>query len=414
MISPQIIHREYSSGFQAEIILKPEFKQRFFGIIIDFGSSDPQEFPGTAHFLEHKLFAKKDGDLSGQFEKLGADVNAFTSFNETMFYCTGVDHNPKLIQLLFRLVGEPYFTKQNVAQEAPIIEQELAMYQDEPDWLVDHNLMKEMFANSNLGLDVAGTRQSIMKINESNLLSAYQKNYVPSKMHFVTCGDFSSYQCQMILRLVNKLQAQYFKDKKGKISYESKKGKLRDLTIATKGKSNIFGLGIRLTNFKKVLSSLDLAQILLEIMLESKLSVMSPWFEKMKQKNWLANSLQITVNYTRQGNFITIFGVSQNSAEVIKAIKDEIRKPFSKSNLAFMKHFLTMQKKEWLAQFIRGMDNVPYLAIEMAEESLDHENSFASLEKLQNMSFNDFLSYCSALMKDSEFCSARLVRKDLH
>ena len=118
MITPKIIKREYKSGFKAEIILKPHFYQRFFGIIIDFGSSDPQKVAGSAHFLEHKLFAKKDGDISSQFEEIGADVNAFTSFNETMFYCSGIEHTPKMIDLLFRLVGEPYFTKQNIAKGA--------------------------------------------------------------------------------------------------------------------------------------------------------------------------------------------------------------------------------------------------------------------------------------------------------
>ena len=57
-MTPKIIKKEYQSGFKAEIILKPHFYQRFFGIIVDFGSSDPQKVAGSAHFLEHKLFAK--------------------------------------------------------------------------------------------------------------------------------------------------------------------------------------------------------------------------------------------------------------------------------------------------------------------------------------------------------------------
>ena len=40
-MTPKIIKKEYQSGLKAEIILKPHFYQRFFGIIVDFGSSDP-------------------------------------------------------------------------------------------------------------------------------------------------------------------------------------------------------------------------------------------------------------------------------------------------------------------------------------------------------------------------------------
>lgn len=90
MIKPEIIRKDFPSGFKAQVIRRKGFNQRFFGIIVDFGSADPQPVPGLAHFLEHKLFAAEEGDLSLEFEKMGASVNAFTSFNETMYYASGV------------------------------------------------------------------------------------------------------------------------------------------------------------------------------------------------------------------------------------------------------------------------------------------------------------------------------------
>ncbi len=309
-MTPKIIKKEYQSGFKAEIILKPHFYQRFFGIIVDFGSSDPQKVAGSAHFLEHKLFAKKDGDLSTQFEDIGADVNAFTSFNETMFYCSGIEHTPKMIDLLFELVGQPYFTKENIAQEAPIIEQELAMYQDDPTWSVNNAIMHDMFGDSNLGIEVVGTKESINQVTVKNLTQVYEAKYVPEKMQFVACGDFSDNQVQTILRQVGKLQQKYLHGK-GKSTAEKQVSfrMLHDQVLPARGNSNSFGLGICFKNFKKVLLSFDLTQILLEIMLESKLSAMGPWFEEMRKKQLLMDSLQISVNYTRQGDFATIFGV---------------------------------------------------------------------------------------------------------
>lgn len=411
MIEPKILKRKYDSGFEAQLILKPCFNQRFFGIIVDFGSSDPQEVPGLAHFLEHKLFAKKEGDISQNFEELGAEVNAFTSFNETMYYCSGVDHNSKLIELLFKLVGEPYFTKQNVEQEVPIIEQELAMYQDEPNWAITNALMTQMFGVSNLGIDVAGTKASINQIDKKKLLAAYQTNYKPNKMHFVACGDFSENQIKTIFRLVGKLQKQYLTNsKQKKAEYQETVGLLQDIEITSDGSSNQFGLGIRLKNFKKVLASLDLAQIILEIMLESKLSVMSPWFERMKEEQLLNSPLQISVNYTREGNFITLYGVSSESDKVITAIKEELAKPITEGNKAFEKNFFELQKREWLAQSIRSMNNLSYLAVEAAEASLDNEDTFVNVEKLQDMNFSQFEEFCSNLLKGCQICSARLVK----
>ena len=66
--------RDYSSGFRAKVIRRPLFAQKFMGIIVDFGGSNPQKLCGGAHFLEHKLFAKKNGDISQQFEEIGAPL----------------------------------------------------------------------------------------------------------------------------------------------------------------------------------------------------------------------------------------------------------------------------------------------------------------------------------------------------
>ncbi|MCT7831569.1 MAG: insulinase family protein [Lactobacillus crispatus] len=374
MMTPKIIKKEYQSGFKAEIILKPHFYQRFFGIIVDFGSSDPQKVAGSAHFLEHKLFAKKDGDLSTQFEDIGADVNAFTSFNETMFYCSGIEHTPKMIDLLFELVGQPYFTKENIAQEAPIIEQELAMYQDDPTWSVNNAIMHDMFA----------------------------------------CGDFSDNQVQTILRQVGKLQQKYLHGK-GKSTAEKQVSfrMLHDQVLPARGNSNSFGLGIRFKNFKKVLLSFDLTQILLEIMLESKLSAMGPWFEEMRKKQLLMDSLQISVNYTRQGDFATIFGVSPQAQEVIAEIKRVLTEPIKKNSAEyrFIRQNFILQKKEWLARTARTSNDLSYLAIELIEENLDHENLTQNIAKLQAMNFDQFYDYCQKIMKDSELCSAYLENK---
>lgn len=411
MITPKIIKRKYKSGFKAEVILKPHFYQRFFGIITDFGSSDSQKIAGSAHFLEHKLFAKKDGDISLKFEEIGADVNAFTSFNETMFYCSGIEHTPKMIDLLFELVGEPYFTKQNIAKEAPIIKQELAMYKDDPIWSVNNAIMTEMFDHSNLGTEVVGTEKLIGEITEQNLTAAYQENYVPAKMQFVACGDFSDNQVQTILRHVGKLQAKYFEKRKlvsSKIGQPN--GGMKDQILPAQGNSNVFGVGIRFKNFKKILSSLDLTQILLEIMLESKLSVMGPWFEEMRSKKLLTNPLQISVNYTRQGDFATIFGVSPQANETIKKIKQILTEPLIKNSdqYRFIEKNFALQKKEWFARTVRTINDLSSLAIEMIEENLDDENHELNLTKLQAMSFDEFNQVYQQVMKDSAICSAYL------
>ncbi|WP_289700243.1 M16 family metallopeptidase, partial [Lactobacillus taiwanensis] len=208
--------RDYSSGFRAKVIRRPLFAQKFMGIIVDFGGSNPQKLCGGAHFLEHKLFAKKNGDISQQFEEIGASTNAFTTYNETMFYASFTDHWRQVLPLIFELVGTTHFTKSNVSKEAKIIAQELAMYQDDPNWQVNYELMQMMFPKTNLAEDLTGTKNSLKKMTPEILQEIYDNNYVSGKMEFVACGGFSDNQTKEILREVGKLERKYLISKKVK------------------------------------------------------------------------------------------------------------------------------------------------------------------------------------------------------
>ena len=109
---------------------------------------------------------------------------------------------------------------------------------------------------------------------------------------------------------------------------------------------------------------------------------------------------------------MTIFGVSEQSRRVIAAIKEELKELVPNRERNFLEDFFELQKKEWLAQNVRSLNNLSFLAVETAEESLDNEDSFANLRKLQTMSFDQYLEHCETLMKDSQICSARLKGKD--
>lgn len=411
MKEPKIYSRSYKSGFSAQIIEMPGFNQKFFGIVVDFGSSDENQIPGSAHFLEHKLFAKRNGDLSMSFEELGAGVNAFTSYNETMFYASSLDNSIRVTELLFKLVGEPYFTVENVAQEAPIIIQELAMYQSEPNWRVNNALMSNLFGTSNLAQDIAGTRDSINSITPESLMQVYRDNYTTSNMRFVAAGDFSQNAINTIFRDVNKLQEQYLSvAEKPKHKSQPDNAKFKNFLAAADIQVPIFGVGIKLPDFKNFLASNDLTQILLEIMLESKLGAAGPWLEQQRQKNILQNPLQIVVNYTRQGNFATIFGTSNNPQKAVKAIIDELHQPLVQKPEAanLYQHLFDLQKKDWLAQSIRLFNNVSAFAVEYAEESIDGENIFRNIKDLQAMGFDQYSEITTEILRNSQIVSGIL------
>lgn len=56
---------------------------------------------GVAHFLEHKLFEKEEGDLFTEFAEHDAQVNAFTSFDRTSYLFSATNHiDDNILRLL--------------------------------------------------------------------------------------------------------------------------------------------------------------------------------------------------------------------------------------------------------------------------------------------------------------------------
>ncbi len=403
-----VTSREYKSGFRAKVIRRPLFTQKFMGIIVDFGGSDPQKLCGGAHFLEHKLFTKKNGDISQRFEAIGASTNAFTTYNETMFYASFTEHWRQVLPLIFELVGTTHFTKSNVSKEAKIIAQELAMYQDDPNWQVNYELMQMMFPKTNLAEDLTGTKASLKKMTPDILQEIYDDNYVTSRMEFVACGGFSENQTKEILREVGKLESKYLTSK----NLAPKKVKLvkpqkqHNTVIESDLATSRVGVGIRLPDFEKIGLKNSTAQSILEMMLQAKLGVTSPWFEKMQKQGILNSPMELQVSYTTEGNFATIIGASNKPDLFLENTKNQLLEvPISEDAFVF-------QKKEALAQTIREFDDLSTIAIEEAEYGLENDDFNVAAQAIQSLSFNEFYTAVDNILAKSDIFTTILKNEE--
>lgn len=190
------------NGLTIQLLKKTGFVGQFAAVMVDFGGldrqlSDGSSLPaGTAHFIEHQLFNKQNGDISARFATNQASTNAFTSPSKTAYYFESVNQLPENLDLLAQLVGEPYFRVASVDNERGIIGQEIDLYQDQPDWQLETGLMQKLFAQQPLAEDIAGSKQSIALITPAILKAAYQTYYQPQRMQVVVVGDFSVDQLQ--------------------------------------------------------------------------------------------------------------------------------------------------------------------------------------------------------------------------
>ena len=157
------------------------------------GEKEETKVPmGIAHFLEHKMFEQENGTNSlDTLTALGVDANAYTTNDHTAYLFEATDNFYEAMTELIDYVQHPYFTDENVEKKKGIIGQEINMYDDSPEWQVYLNAMKAMYYNNAVKVDIAGTIESISKIDKETLYKCYNTFYNPSNMVLAICGDFN-------------------------------------------------------------------------------------------------------------------------------------------------------------------------------------------------------------------------------
>ncbi len=180
-----------TKGFASTYAL---FATKYGSIDNSFRRSDEQEFvtvpEGIAHFLEHKMFDCKDGDAFSRYAQTGANANAYTSFDKTAYLFSCTDHFEESLRILLEFVTEPYFTQPSVDKEQGIIGQEIGMFDDDPDWQVYFNLLGAMYHEHPLRIDIAGTVDTIAKIDAELLYRCYDCFYNLNNMVLSIAGNF--------------------------------------------------------------------------------------------------------------------------------------------------------------------------------------------------------------------------------
>lgn len=197
----EVVYRRGLGGLDVWAVPRPGSRQKAAVLSIDYGSVDLQvrgrdagqvlTAPvGTAHFLEHGLFAKPHGDITEQISRLGGDVNASTSFTSTVFSLTCIEHFAAHLALLFELALDLHIRPAGVAQEREIIERELQISCDDPEWIGFLHGLAGLYGDGPLAWDMAGTRASLGQIDAAVLTRCHQAFYRPEYMGLYLCGDF--------------------------------------------------------------------------------------------------------------------------------------------------------------------------------------------------------------------------------
>lgn len=150
---------------------------------------------GLSHYLEHLLFkgtAQRAGrDISNLVQAHGGDINAYTSFDRTVYHIDVPSESVDMaIELLADMVLHSTLPADEVEREKNVILREIAMGQDDPDHRLAETLFATAFREHPYRHPIIGHREVFAAVTRDDLLRYYRSRYVPDNLVVVVVGDF--------------------------------------------------------------------------------------------------------------------------------------------------------------------------------------------------------------------------------
>lgn len=180
----------------------------YCSLTVGAGTRDEAPYPaGIAHFVEHTLFRgtrrKSASVISGYLDKLGGELNAYTTKEEIVLHATVLKEDIKRAAgLLFELATEPTFPDREVETERGVVLDEIISYKDNPAEDVYDRFESLLLKGSPLQTPILGTAASVKKITPEMLRSFVAQKFVPEKMAFTLVADLPEARMEkMVLKL---------------------------------------------------------------------------------------------------------------------------------------------------------------------------------------------------------------------
>ena len=181
------------------------------GIWVESGSRhEPEELCGISHFIEHMMFkgteSRTAAQLAADFDAVGGQVNAFTTKEQTCYYCRTLgEYLPQAAELLCDMYFHSTFAEDAVELERGVILEEIGMYEDTPDDLVNEELFSAIYAGQKLGRPILGTRESLAGMKGADLRRYVAENYTPENTVVALCGSYTDEDLHKLAAVFEKM-----------------------------------------------------------------------------------------------------------------------------------------------------------------------------------------------------------------
>ena len=371
--------REYSTAFAI-------FGAKYGSIDTTFRTKNDADYvtvpEGIAHYLEHKLFENDDCDALEQYAKTGASANAYTTFDSTAYYFSCTREFEENLRILLNFVQNPYFTDESVQKEQGIISQEIKIYLDDPGWRVFFNGLCAVYHNNPVRIDIAGTTESIAKIDKELLYRCYNAFYNLNNMVLSVAGNFNP---EDVIRICDELLKPSDNQELDIIIPEEpytvkEKRCVQKLYCAVP----LFQLAFKMPNYEGYENTRNF--IIYNMLFEMALGSSSPFFSRLYESGLINDTFHVGV-FNGRGFFLPVAdGESRDPDRVTKKIIDELNR-LKKTGLP--RDEFEIVKKMTYGELIGTFNNVGAVAKSVMQAEFNGLNAYENVEITASVTYED-------------------------
>lgn len=405
-----LYYKQLSNGLDVYILPKKGFSKTFVTFTTKYGSIDNTFVPlgekemikvpdGIAHFLEHKMFEKEDGDVFQKFSELGASANAFTSFTRTAYLFSATDHVYESTETLLNFVQEPYFTESTVNKEKGIIGQEITMYDDQPDWRLYFGAIENMYHHHPVKIDIAGTIESIDQITADHLYTCYNTFYHPSNMLLFVVGAVNPQEMMDFIEK-NQTSKKFPKPEPIKRHFEEEPlevaVKERELKMDVQKPKVYVGLKAKETD----LDGEEMLQheLAVQIGLECLFGRASDFYTEVYDNGLIDESFAYDFSLEKGYGFALIGSDSTSPDELVA----EIKKALEKAESVFTEEHIERIKRKKIGFFLRALNSIEFIANQFTRYKFNEMNLFDAVPVIEKITLDDVKKAFQTIQGESQ------------
>ncbi len=165
------------------------------GIWFSVGSRDetPAE-AGMSHFMEHMMFkgtpTRSASQISEEFDRIGAELNAFTSKEYTCYYSRVIDeHLPTAVEILSDMVCHASLADEACVKEREVVIEEIARMEDTPDDRIHELFARTLWPEHPIGLPILGSRETVGSFDHSQSVAFRTRHYLTGNCVVAAAGS---------------------------------------------------------------------------------------------------------------------------------------------------------------------------------------------------------------------------------